>query len=256
MKLRPSISHRGMAFLSGLVLTGLGTLVQAAEPPASQDLQLEEVVVTGSRLQASGFNAPTPVTVVSAETIEQRAPANISDVLLEQPAMRISGGDTIRGGGNANANPLPQGQIVAPDLRSLGANRTLVLMNGHRVVPSTWDSQVDINIVPVGLVDRIEVVTGGASAAYGADAVSGVTNILLRNNMQGIKAGAQMGVTEYSAAKQYTMNLSGGTSFMGGRLHVIGGVDANRTDAITDIYGTDFGKSEVGNFSGANNTAT
>ncbi len=217
---------------------------------------LEEVVVTGSRLQASGFNAPTPVTVVTTEVIEQRAPANLSDVLLEQPALRFNAADASRQGSGGSGNPLPQGQIVAPDLRSLGANRTLVLLDSHRLVSSTWDSQVDLNIIPVGLVERIDVVTGGASAAYGADAVAGVTNIILRKKMEGIKVGAQMGVTEHSTAKQYTVNLSGGTNLMGGRLHVIGGVDANRTEAIRDVYGTRFGQSEIGNFAGANNSLT
>jgi outer membrane receptor for ferrienterochelin and colicin len=251
------------ASITGLaaLATGLGAWGSAAaaenDAAAASAEQLEEVVITGSRLQASGFNAPTPVTVVTSETIEERAPANMSDVLLEQPAVRISAGDTFRPGiGGNNPNPLPQLLIVAPDLRSLGANRTLVLVNGHRTVPSTWDSQVDINIVPVGLVERLEVVTGGASAAYGSDAVSGVTNIILRKNMQGIKAGAQMGVTQYSAAKQYTFNLSGGTSLMGNRLHLMGGVDVNRSDAITDVYGTKYGQDEIGTFGGANNTAT
>ena len=233
----------------------------ASSPPAAaaevRSPELEEVVVTGSRLQAAGFTAPTPMTVVTAETIEERAPANLSDVLLEQPAIRISAGDSLRAGsGGNNPNPLPQFLIVAPDLRSLGANRTLVLLNGHRVVPATWDSQVDINIVPVGLVERIDVVTGGASAAYGSDAVSGVTNVILRNRMEGIKGGAQVGYTEYSGAMQYTANLSGGTSFMNDRLHVIAGIDYNKTEAITDVYGTQFGQDEIGNFTGANNNAS
>ena len=238
-------------------------VVRAADAPgdaAGADAQsLEEVVVTGSRLQAAGFNAPTPVTVVTAETIEERAPANLSDVLLQQPALRIQNGDTSRQGGtnnSTNANPLPQGQIVAPNLRNLGANRTLVLLNSHRVVPSEWDSQVDINMIPVGLVERIDIVTGGASAAYGADAVAGVTNVILRDKMEGVKFGVQTGLTQYNAGKQYTLNLSGGTSLMEGRLHLIGGIDANKTNAIKDIYGKRWAQDEIGNFAGANNSAT
>jgi outer membrane receptor for ferrienterochelin and colicin len=243
-----SFFSRLAAFL-GVCASASISSTACAQGAANEPLQLEEVVVTGSRLQSAGFNAPTPVTVINAETIEQRAPANMSDVLLEQPALRINSGDSLRIGiGGNNPNPLPQSFIVAPDLRSLGANRTLVLMNGHRVVPSTWDSQVDINIVPVGLVERVEVVTGGASAAYGSDAVSGVTNIILRKNMQGIKGGAQLGVTEYTGAKQYTFNLSGGTSLMNDRLHVMAGVDVNKSEAITDVYGKKYGQDEIGTF--------
>jgi outer membrane receptor protein involved in Fe transport len=246
------------AILIGLC-TATAVAATAATPAAStgEADSLEEVVVTGSRLQAAGFNAPTPVTVVTAETIAERAPANLSDVLLQQPALRIQNGDTSRqGSGGTNANPLPQGQIVAPNLRNLGANRTLVLLNGHRVVPSEWDSQVDINMIPVGLVERIDIVTGGASAAYGADAVAGVTNVILRDKMEGIKFGAQTGFTQYGTGKQYTLNLSGGTTLMDGRLHLIGGVDANKTNPITNIYGKQWAQDEIGNFAGANNALT
>jgi iron complex outermembrane receptor protein len=241
MKKSSSFLSRLAAFLGVCASSSLSSTACAQNAQAANADSLEEVVVTGSRLQSAGFNAPTPVTVINAETIEQRAPANMSDVLLEQPALRA-------GIGGNNPNPLPQLFIVAPDLRSLGANRTLVLMNGHRVVPSTWDSQVDINIVPVGLVERVEVVTGGASAAYGSDAVSGVTNIILRKNMEGIKGGAQLGVTEYTGAKQYTFNLSGGTSLMNGRMHVMAGVDVNKSDDITDVYGKKYGRDEIGTF--------
>ena len=218
----------------------------AGDKPDAADT-LQEVVVTGSRLQSAGFNAPTPVTVVTAETVEQRAPANISEVILEQPAFRISGGDSSRStSGGANANPSVASSIVSPDLRSLGGTRTLVLINSHRTTYSTGTNAVDINTIPVGLVERIDVVTGGASAQYGSDAVAGVTNVILRNRLQGIKANAQLGLTEYAAGKQYTYNLAAGTSFLDDRLHVIGGVDVNRTDAIKDLSGKKFFQDEIG----------
>ena len=205
--------------------------------------QLEEVVVTGSRLQVAGFQAPTPVTVVGAQTIEQRAPANVVDILVEQPAFRITNTDSTRAGG---VNP--QNTQATLDLRSMTAFRTLTLINGHRSVGTSWDNTVDSQIIPVGLVERIDVVTGGASAAYGSDAVAGVVNIMLRNNLQGVRATAQMGLTEYSAAKQYTFNLAGGTALMNGRLHVIGGIDYNKTDPITDVYGKQWARDEIGGF--------
>ena len=234
---------------ASVVAIASGAYAQQA-PGAGEAKAVEEVVVTGSRLVAAGFEAPTPVTVVGKAVIDQRAPANISDVILEQPAFRIANTETSRqGSGNNSGNALPQGVQQTLDLRGLGAARTLTLINGHRSVGTNWDSTVDSNIVPVGLVERIDTVTGGASAAYGSDAVAGVVNIILANKLEGIRATTQLGVTEYGSAKQYTANIAGGHAFMDGRLHVIGGIDYNKSEAITDTYGKQFVRDELGNFS-------
>jgi outer membrane receptor protein involved in Fe transport len=233
----------------GIGIWGIGA-AQTAET-TSDVINTEEVVVTGSRLQAAGFTAPTPVTVVGIQTIEQRAPANIVDVLDEQPAFRIQQTDSTRAGG---VNP--QNTQATLDLRSLTPFRTLTLINGHRSVGTNWDNTVDSTIVPVGLVERIDVVTGGASAAYGSDAVAGVVNIALNNNLQGVKATLQGGYTEYGGGKQTTLNLSGGTSLLGGRLHVIGGLDYDKTGAITNVYGTSWGAAEIGSFAPSTATRT
>ena len=236
------------AILSGMCAAT--AVAGAADAPAAPGDTLEEVVVTGSRLQAAGFTAPTPVTVVGAEVIEQRAPMNVSDVLLEQPALQIANTSASRNGsGNNASNPLQQGFQATPNLRSLGALRTLTLINSKRSVVSSWGGSVDINLVPVGLVERIDTVTGGASAAYGSDAVAGVVNVILRNKMQGIKAGVQMGLTDYKQAKSYTYNLAGGTSFMDGRVHLIGGLDFNKTASLTDLSGKQFAQDEIGTVS-------
>ena len=244
-----------MAYKSfaGALCAGASVLAIAsgahAQQAATDAKVIEEVVVTGSRLQAAGFEAPTPVTVVGKATIEQRAPANISDVILEQPAFRIANTETSRQGSGGNSgNALPQGVQQTLDLRGLGAARTLTLINGHRSVGTNWDSTVDSNIVPVGLVERIDTVTGGASAAYGSDAVAGVVNIILANKLEGIKATTQIGITEFGSAKQYTANIAGGHAFMDGRLHIIGGLDYNKSNAINDTYGKQFARDELGNF--------
>jgi outer membrane cobalamin receptor len=216
----------------------------AAAPAAEGDGSVQEVTVTGSRLQATGgFKAPTPVTVIDRESIQERAPANIADVLNQAPAFKDSNGDTMRGTGGVGTPSGPQNTL---NLRGLGANRTLVLIDGRRVVATNNSGTVDTNIVPVGLVDHVEVVTGGASAAYGSDAVAGVVNIILKDKMQGINATAQTGMTEHGEGKQYTAGLSGGTAFADGRAHVIVGIDGNKSDAITDQYQTQSGANEIG----------
>lgn len=244
------MTHRSVfARMASVFAAAFATAASAQTSPLqSGELELEEVVVTGSRLQVSGFNTPTPVTVVGSETIEQRSPANIVDVLTEQPAFQISVTDSTRNGTGISLAGVPHATQATLNLRGMGPARTLFLINGHRSVGTNWDSTVDSNIIPVGLVERVDVVTGGASAAYGSDAVAGVVNVILRNKMQGVRASAQMGMTEYSSAKQYTTSLSGGTSLFDDRLHVIGGIDYNRTDAIPDVYGKKWAQAEVGNF--------
>ena len=162
---------------------------------------------------------------LASETIQQRAPANIVDVLVEQPAFQISVTDSTRNGAGGNGGNNPQVPQATLNLRGLGAARTLTLINGKRSVGTNWDGTVDSNIIPVGLVQRVDVVTGGASAAYGSDAVAGVVNIILDNKMQGIKATAQTGFTEYASANQYTLSLAGGTALLNDRMHVMAGID-------------------------------
>jgi outer membrane receptor protein involved in Fe transport len=239
------IQSRIQRALSSFLAAGSSILVFAVAPGSAlaadtSEPALEEVVVTGSRLSEAGFNAPSPVTVVNIATIEQRAPANIADAINEQPAFRVTQSDTTRGG-----NAVPGAGQQTLNLRALGSTRTLVLINSHRVAPTLWDGTVDTSIVPVGLVERIEVVTGGASAAYGSDAIAGVTNIILRNKMQGLRASVQEGLSEYDSGKQYTATLAGGTSFMDGRLNIIGGVDYNDSKAIGNPYGKAWGAAET-----------
>jgi outer membrane receptor protein involved in Fe transport len=233
---RPSV-----LYLSGLLVTlSAAPLASRAADTAGAEEKLEEVVVTGTHLTTAGFDAPTPVTVMSTQTIETRAPANVADVINEQPEFRVNQSDTTR-----NGNPQPGATQETLNLRNLGANRTLVLINGHRVAPTLWDSTVDTSIIPTGLVERIDVVTGGASAAYGSDAVAGVVNIILRNKLEGIRASVQVGQTEYQSAKQYTATLAGGTALFNDRLNVIGGIDYTDSKLVGNAYGTLWGQREV-----------
>ncbi len=242
MSSSPFFRRSGVVYLSGLLATLSTTAPLSVRAAETEEISLEEVVVTGSRLTTAGFDAPTPVTVVSTETIEARSPTNVADVINEQPAFRVNQSDTTR-----NGNPQPGATQQTVNLRSLGAQRTLVLINGHRVAPTLWDSTVDTAIIPAGMVERIEVVTGGASAAYGSDAVAGVTNIILRDKMDGIKASVQMGQTEYQSAKQYAATLAGGTSFFDDRLNVIAGIDYSDSKQVGNAYGKSWGKNEIVN---------
>src|SRR5688572_28768197 len=141
----------------------------------------EEITITGSRLISSGVNTPTPVTAVSAAELQTMAPSTLIESLSQLPvfdnnlsSQQAVGGSVASGGSNLN-------------LRGLEARRTLVLMDGHRLGPSNKFGTVDVSVIPEMLVSSVEAVTGGASAAYGADAVAGVVNFRLDRNFTGTK---------------------------------------------------------------------
>jgi len=216
--------------------------VQAA--PAPDDTaqgEAEAIVVTGSRIARSGFDQPTPVTMVGVEQIQRQAAVNVAQVLNDLPAFRPQATPT--------TNAIFTNNIGAStaDLRGLGANRTLVLINGRRVVPSTVQGSsfasagaVDLNMIPTSLVQRAEVVTGGASAAYGSDAVAGVVNILLDTRFSGIKGSAQYGVNDIGDGEQYSLSLAAGTGFASGRGHIIAGIEYSDDKGSRDCYSRDW----------------
>jgi len=176
---------------------------------------IEEVVVTGSRVVRDGFQAPTPVTVVGAEQLKEQAVTRLVDVSRNLPVFRNQGG--ARSGSNGSANG-GQGGL---DMRGLGANRNLIMLDRRRVVPSTGNGVVDVNILPSALVSRIDVVTGGASAAWGSDAVSGVVNFVLDTNFEGFKGEASTGISSHGDNGEATISAAVGRSFADKRGHVI-----------------------------------
>jgi len=179
-----------------------------AEPLAAEDAPGEQILVTGSRVVRDGYDAPTPTTVITSATIEAKAPTTIIDALITLPAFKNSSTAQTAGVGQAGSS----GQSFA-NLRGLGANRTLVLLDGQRFVPSTSIGTVDIGVIPSALIQRVDVVTGGASAAYGSDAVAGVVNFVLGNRFEGIKGNAELGLSTYGDNFTYKGSLSAGTSF-------------------------------------------
>ncbi|HSQ95427.1 MAG TPA: TonB-dependent receptor plug domain-containing protein, partial [Croceibacterium sp.] len=151
--------------------------------PASVDSTDTPIVVTGSHIQSS-FDRPTPVTILGAERLKDRGLTNVGDALNELPAFRATQ-TPATSGLNATPGQAIGGRIL--DLRGLGAVRTLTLVDGKRFVPATTQATVDTNMVPSIMLSRAEVVTGGASAVYGSDAVAGVVNLLIDKKFTGYK---------------------------------------------------------------------
>ena len=164
-----------------------------------------------------GNDAPTPVSVISSEEINTEAPANIADFVNTLPS--VSGSQTAV----SNSGSLSNGAtgISALNLRSLGQNRTLILVDGQRSVASTSTGLVDINTIPQALIERVEVVTGGASSVYGSDAVAGVVNFVLNTDFTGVEANYEYGVTTYSDIPNHKIQLTAGTPFADDRGHIV-----------------------------------
>ncbi len=173
--------------------------------------QAADIIVTGSRIQAAGYTAPTPVTVIDEATLVRDARPTIGDAIRELPAV---------GGSASPNNTSGAGNIVAGvtgldtvNLRNLGVVRTLVLFDGQRVVQSNVTGQIDIGTIPTALVTRTDVVTAGASAAWGSDAVAGVVNLVLNKKFDGVRVSAEYGDTYTFDRKNYRIQGAAGIGF-------------------------------------------
>ena len=219
----------GLAALCGLGCALTGGYSEAQDQ-SQQRATLEEVTVTGSRISRDGTATPTPVTVVSQERLQNLGATNIGQVLNTLPSFRASTTPQ-----TSNISPRAAGTIQA-DLRGLGPTRTLVLVDGRRFIPSTQDGTIDLNQIPSILIDRSEVVTGGASAAYGSDAVAGVVNLILKSNLQGLISQVQYGETQESDGKDYLASIAAGTNFAGGRGHITAAFEYESNRGTGDCY--------------------
>lgn len=205
--------------LASVCIAALSLAAQAvaAQEVAQADIGVESVSVTGTRVVRDGYSAPTPVTVLGIDTIEAQAPANLADFVNKLPS--FIGSSTPNNSSGSLSNGLAG--INALNLRSLGVNRTLILLDGKRTPASAATGDVDINTIPQQLVKRVDVVTGGASADYGSDAVGGVVNFVLDKEFTGFKGGLEYGETDAGLQPSYKASATYGTEFDGGRGHFL-----------------------------------
>src|SRR6056300_1387267 len=222
-----------LAVISGLSVTALSA--------SAQDNAIEEVVVTGSFLRGSPLDAPSPVQVVDRSSIEAQGAAVIWDVIknLEVNSGSISNpgsGDNTQVSGSANVN-----------LRNLGENSTLTLINGKRMVPAAVTTRsggefVDLNAIPLVMTDRVEVLTDGGSALYGADAVAGVVNIIMRTDFEGLEIyGDVQGVQAADDAYDATVSAIWGASFNDGATNLVLSAERFERDPVAVKDGNFFG---------------
>lgn len=202
------------ALLAPVALASSITTAAAQDAASSQ---LEEVIVTSSRIP-NAVHVSAPVVTVDAAEIRRSGKTNITELLKELPALTNSVDSTDAAGPNASIGATGLTQL---NLRNLGKDRTLVLVNGRRHVSSAPGSAaVDVETIPLALIDRVEVLTGGASALYGADGVSGVVNFIMRERFDGFDARAQFGRSAHGDADSHLASVVAGQNFLNDRANV------------------------------------
>jgi iron complex outermembrane recepter protein len=182
----------------------------------ADDQSLEEIVVTGTRIARPNFDAASPIVAVPAAAFERTASGTAETTLNRYP--QFVPGYT---GTSNNSGSYSEGR-AGLNLRGLGDNRTLTLVDGRRLMPVNGNGETDLNVIPSALIDSVEIVTGGGSAVYGSDAIAGVVNFRLRREFDGVELGGRWGQTDRGDGEEYDVSLTAGTDFAGGRGSVMG----------------------------------
>lgn len=218
---------------SSLILLAQPGWAQAAAPQAAEDeaeADSGEIIVTGTRIAQQNLDSSVPITTITGEDIfTQNARTSVGDLLNDLPSLRntFSQSNSSRFLGTAGLNLL--------DLRGLGTQRTLVLVNGRRHVGSDILANAvspDVNTFPTDLIDRIDIVTGGSSAVYGSDAIAGVVNFILKKDYEGVQIRGQGSTTTYGDASAYFVSAVAGKNFADGRGNIAINLEYNRQDPL------------------------
>ncbi|MEL6366248.1 MAG: TonB-dependent receptor plug domain-containing protein [Pseudomonadota bacterium] len=195
---------------------GLAIAVAVASPAAAQDAdddaEGDVVIVTGTRIQQPNVTSTSPINTIGIEEIDKKFTSNVERVFRDLPITIPGDGQNVNNGTSGRAEV---------DLRALGPERNLILIDGKRVNPHDIDGIVDINFIPVIMLERIDIVTGGASAVYGSDALSGATNFILRNDFTGVEIDSGYSWTAEGEGEIYDVSVIMGAELDGGRGHAV-----------------------------------
>ena len=237
MWLRRTLAAGALALLVSNI--GLAQDRSAGAPPGEEPQKIQEVVITGSRIARPDLDRLQPTTVVGAETFDQRGYTDVGQALSELPAFGIQS--------SSAANQQPNAFGIAQsfvDLYSIGSQRTLTLVNGRRFVssnsaalqgtgtPISPGQQVDLNVIPTKLIDRVETVSVGGAPIYGADAIAGTVNIIMKKNYEGLDVDAQAGVSDHKDAWNYRLRALAGTNFLDEHGNVTAVFEISKSDGL------------------------
>ena len=201
---------------------------EAAPASSEESGEGRTITVTGTRIQTSGFIAPTPTTIVGEEQLEANAQPNIFTTITQLPSLQGSSGTTTLTYSTSSG----QQGLSAFALRGLGLIRTLTLIDNQRVVGAYYNGTADVSLFPQLLIQRVDVVNGGASASYGSDAIGGVVNFITDTRFEGIKGNVQAGISTYGDNEQGLFQIAAGTSLLDDRLHVVGSVEWAKEEGV------------------------
>jgi iron complex outermembrane receptor protein len=243
-------------YVSTILGTVFGLLILISAPvfaqqptedeETSEEDVLEEVIVTGSRLTRVGAEAPIPITSLDAGEIDRSGVTLISDYLQEMPQFGRNDGRMTEVSGQATNAPLASAGTERLNLRDLGAQRTLVLVDGIRHVGSVAGSTVvDVGSIPTALVDRVEISTGGATVAYGSDAIAGVVNFIMKKDFEGVQVDARYGDSQEGGGENSYFAVTAGGNFADGRGNAVisasyndlGGIEGVQRDYLLERWG-------------------
>jgi len=223
------------------------------------------IVVTGSRIQRRDFESESPIVTLSDSLLESTGEVGLDQALNELPQFG-GGANQITSATDVQSTPTSSPGIATVNLRGLGANRTLVLLDGRRTQPANASLVVDLNTIPVAALDGVEIITGGAGATYGADAVAGVVNFRLKRNFTGVEIDGQFGATERGDGGQYKATALLGGDFADGRGNAMIGLTWQKREEVylrdRPFFEAAFtdpntpGRNVWPNFGGFNGTAT
>ncbi|HEY9090871.1 TonB-dependent receptor plug domain-containing protein [Parasphingorhabdus sp.] len=215
--------------MSGTAPLVLG-LAMVSAPAFAQDQDVQEaaaaddiIIVTGSRITNPNLEQSSPVNVVSGDEIDLRQATNAEELIGDLPG--------IAPGINSSVNNGSAG-FAALNMRNLGTNRNLVLLDGTRLVPSSLASVTDLNIIPVALVERVDIFTGGASSVYGADAIAGVANFVTKRDFAGVDMAATFGLTEEGDGQRFRTDVTVGANFDDGRGNAVLSIGYQNIDSV------------------------
>ena len=222
--MRPSYVRLAASASALSITMALATAAAAQSSPPSGKAADNEIVVTGSLIQRPNNTAVSPIVTVGEQAIKESGKVDLQDALNQLPSFTV--------GGNAATGGQGTGGRASINLHGLGTNRNLVLLDGRRLPLSDVNGNVDINILPESIISSVDVITGGASAVYGSDAMSGVVNFRTVRAFEGVQTDAQYSISEHGDANKVNASLALGTHFNDGRGHMIAAISYAKQDPV------------------------
>ena len=227
-------SRQSILAASALGLTASFIVPANAQDAAAGSPSLEEIVVTGSRIVRRDYESNSPIVTVNAEDFETQTGLNVEAYLNQMPQYNPAA-SPVTTDGDVQITPVNSVGIASISLRGFGPNRSLVLVDGKRMVPINPLMVTDINGIPSALIERVETITGGASAVYGADAVGGVTNFILKDDFEGFDVDFQTGMTTEGDSEESRISAVLGTNFSDGRGNVTVGFETYKREQALEV---------------------